>query len=205
MRKELESVSAQLEKARLQREQQRKKAAGDAEVPDDLIDEQLDKDLRAGKLREQQERLQRIITEYEKVARDGPDVPELVSSSLRGYKADLEAVKKQLQERRRETRERVQRQLKQFNDEAARQNLKRLDDDIALLIAEEQTLRQRLAEQAKDVEKHSRGSAAEVEKLLKEIERRQGVVKAFGDECAARRRDILAAPRVVLVQEAAAP
>jgi hypothetical protein len=206
LQKELDEIGAKLEKAKRGLALLAKKnATRDEKVPDYLIDAELDKEPQTFQLCSRREKLKRTVAAYEKYARDGPDVSPLVTSSLRAYRADLQAADRQLEKRRGEVRERLQKQLREANLQTAQLSRKQLDEQIALLLEEDKVIRQRLGAQANDVTKSPRNSWVELERLLNDIERRQEVVKSFGKQCEALRREIAAGPRVILVQEAAAP
>lgn len=206
LQKEMEAVTTKLEKMKIQLtfERKKQKSGITEKVPDLLIDEQLDRDPAAQKLAAQRDRFKRIIGQYEKEGKTGPNTSQLVSSSLKAYRSDLQSTEKQLEKRRTEIREVLEKQMRLSNRQSADQSAKQLEEQIELYQEEEKLLRRRFDEQVREVEKNSRASWVEMEKLLKEIDRRQAVIKTFGEECAMLRREITTAPRVTLVQEATA-
>lgn len=204
LHKELEAIGAKLEKTKLQLSFERRKLQlGPLEkVPDYLLEEQLDRDPASQKLGAQRDRLKRIVGQYEKEGR--AETSQLVSSSLKAYRADLQSVDKQLEKRRVEVRDMLERQLRQTSRQNADQIVKQLEEQVELMQEEEKLLRRRYDEQVKEVEKQSHVSWGDMEVVLKEIERKQAVIKTFADECESLRREMLAAPRVTLVLEASA-
>jgi hypothetical protein len=200
LEQELDAKSAQLEKAQVQLDFERKKArAPEADkVPDATVDDYLSRDPAALQLAAQIGKLRRMLASYEDSARGGPAASELVKSSLKGYRTDLTAAQQQFDQRRTEIRKR----LAKLIQETSQQNLKQLEEQVALLKEEEQRLRQQLDKHLKGGKALADRSSEDVDDVAKDIERKLETIKRFTEECDAARKELQQRPQVMLVLEA---
>jgi len=203
---ELESVTAQLTKAKLQLEIERKQVAAErTRLPDTLLESELAKDPEAAQLRVQINKLQRTLSGYAETARGGAKAAGFVAESIKGYQADLAAAQKKLEQRQEEIRVRLTKQFQQALDQNSKEVLKPLEAQIELWTEEEKQLRQRLQGQMKETEDLARRSWVDVEALLKDAERKLEAVKHFSAELEMIRKEVQRAPQVHLLLEAAWP
>lgn len=199
LKKEYDELVFRLEKGQAQLELEKKrKLRGDEAIPDYLVDEQVVRDPAAQRLYVQKLKLERIIAGYEKDAVDSPTIKQ----SLDSYRADLKAVEKQLEPLRKEARARLEQQVRQGSLQVSH-GMKQLEEQVALMVEEEKLLRKRLDAQVKEMGgKGARNAWAELDVLLKEIDRKQEIAKQLVLQCESLRLELKLPPRVTLIQPA---
>lgn len=179
------------------------------DVPQYLIDEQLDKDPEMQKLKEQRNRLNTTIAGYMQYANTGNKSSSLVQSSLNGYKSDLNRVNKAIEERRAELQPGITGKLRSSatkdTPEVVNTNVDDLNAKIKVLTGEQEFLKKFYEDQKKEVEKFYGKSSAEIETLTKEIERKQEIAKRFSMEVEALKLELRNPPRIRKIQDAIEP
>jgi len=129
-------------------EQARGKQAAALQIPEELIEAQLRADPVLQKLADQMDRLAQYISQYERLAADPENNP-----NLRRYRSELENLQKSLEDRKKEIRPKIIEVLKKSVQNQVEFNAKQIEEEIALMRQHEQLLRKEIQELAAEVDK----------------------------------------------------
>lgn len=211
---ELREASAKLR--RLQRQltyettrqgQQKKPVKKLSDVPPALIEEEMEKDAEAKRLQAEKARLENLIAAYKDVAKTGESASPLVASTLRGLATDLQRVETRLNDRKEQLLPRIKFKLGNVaaTPDEANATVDQLKAEIKQWTSEEDFARAAYDDLLKKVQKFYGKSTADLEALMKDIERRQEITKSVTMEVEALKLELNSPTRVQLIQEARQP
>lgn len=211
---DLREATSKLRKLRLQYEyelarqgQQKKPIKKMADIPQTVIDEEMEKDPDAKKLQNEKNRLENLIAGYKSIANTGERASPLVLSSLRGLEGDLQRVESKLIERKDQLLPRIKAKLGNVNvaPEETNQTVEQLKVEVKQWEQEEAFAKKNYEDLLKQVQTFYGKSTAELEALMKEIDRLQDITKWVTIEVEALKLEMSSPPRVQLIQEARQP
>lgn len=179
------------------------------EVPNCLVDDEVNNDPQLKKLTEQRNRLKSTIDSYASFVNTRSPAYAQVQASLKNYQEDYERITKLINARRRELETEIHAHFRAaaskyvLNEEA--NDLRQREAKIKVLTGELQFLRIQNDDQWRDVERLLGRPFTDIAVITRRIEDQQDFSLRFTREIEALKKELQSPPRIRLVQSATEP